>query len=65
MSKIVHLNTEQLTFTRFIAALSIVVYHFGDIYPPFNSSILAPIVKNANLGVSYFDLPKYTLHNTW
>lgn len=48
------LNTEQLTFTRFIAAISIVIYHFGDIYPPFNSPLLAPIVKNANLGVSYF-----------
>lgn len=54
MNKTAPLNTEQLTFTRFIAAISIVVYHFGDIYPPFNNILLAPIVKNANLGVSYF-----------
>ncbi|MFT3738843.1 MAG: acyltransferase [Breznakibacter sp.] len=48
------MNTDQLTFTRFIAAMSIVVFHFGDIYIPFNYSCLSPLVKHANLGVGYF-----------
>jgi len=48
------METEQLTFTRFIAALSIVIYHFGDTFFPFNIRLLAPIFKHANLGVSYF-----------
>ena len=46
--------TNQLTFTRFIAAISIVVFHFGDIYAPFNAEWVKPLVHHANLGVSYF-----------
>lgn len=48
------LNTDQLTFTRFVAAISIVIYHFGDIYPPFNYPYIASLIHSANIGVSYF-----------
>ncbi|MFY8161538.1 MAG: acyltransferase family protein [Candidatus Kapaibacteriota bacterium] len=44
----------QLTFTRFVAALSIIVYHFGINLFPFNSEYLSFLVKQANIGVSYF-----------
>jgi peptidoglycan/LPS O-acetylase OafA/YrhL len=48
------MRIEQLTFTRFIAAVGIVFFHFGKGISPFNSGILATIVNNANLGVGYF-----------
>lgn len=44
----------QLTFTRFIAALAIVIFHYGTTIVPFSSAILLPLFKNANIGVSYF-----------
>lgn len=46
------MRIEQLTFTRFIAAIAIVVFHYGrDI---FFSGNFAFIFKQANFGVSYF-----------
>ncbi len=46
------MKIEQLTFTRFLAAVAIVVFHYGrDIYP-FDSYRF--IVNQANFGVSYF-----------
>jgi peptidoglycan/LPS O-acetylase OafA/YrhL len=48
------IRKDQITFTRFIAALAIVVLHFGlDIYP-FNTESVAFIFRNAHMGVSYF-----------
>lgn len=48
------MRLDQLTFTRFLAAISIVVYHFGkDVYP-FNLNALSFLFKQANIGVSYF-----------
>jgi peptidoglycan/LPS O-acetylase OafA/YrhL len=48
------MRVEQLTFTRFVAAVSIVIYHFGtDIYP-FSISGLNFLFKHADIGVSYF-----------
>lgn len=49
----------QLTFTRFIASIIIVIYHFGIERPipvfPFNKvNILLKVFKGGNLGVSYF-----------
>jgi peptidoglycan/LPS O-acetylase OafA/YrhL len=44
----------QLTFTRFIAAISIVVFHYGMLSDPFTFYPLQAIFKHANLGVSYF-----------
>lgn len=48
------MRIEQLTFTRFIAALSIVVFHFGADIFPFNYNCFSFLIKQANLGVSYF-----------
>lgn len=44
----------QLTFTRFIAALAIVVYHYGYKIFPFNLKLLNKIILNGSVGVSYF-----------
>jgi peptidoglycan/LPS O-acetylase OafA/YrhL len=48
------MRIEQLTFTRFIAAISIVVYHFGMGLYPFSTDAVSFLFKQANLGVSYF-----------
>lgn len=48
------MRLEQLTFTRFIAAMAIVVFHFGSGAYPFNIPELQFIVHQAHLGVSYF-----------
>ncbi len=48
------MRIDQLTFTRFIAAMAIVVYHFGRAVPPFDHPALSPLLHHANLGVSYF-----------
>jgi len=45
------MRIEQLTFTRFLAAISIVIFHFGQGVFPFNHSF---IFSKANIGVSYF-----------
>jgi peptidoglycan/LPS O-acetylase OafA/YrhL len=46
------MRIEQLTFTRFIAALLIVIFHYGlDIFP-FNLN--RQMFSGANVGVSYF-----------
>lgn len=48
------MKLEQLTFTRFLASISIVVFHFGlDVFP-FNSIYLTSLFSQANIGVSYF-----------
>ncbi|MEN9336617.1 MAG: hypothetical protein RLZZ500_1604 [Bacteroidota bacterium] len=48
------MRLDQLTFTRFLAAVAIVIYHFGKRIYPFNSEALSFLVKHANIGVSYF-----------
>jgi len=48
------MRIEQLTFTRFLAAISIVIYHYGKNIFPFNHEITSFIFRQANLGVSYF-----------
>jgi len=48
------LRIDQLTFTRFIAAIAIVIYHFGQQAIPFNSGNIKFLVTQANIGVSYF-----------
>lgn len=48
------MKIDQITFTRFLAAISIVVFHFGlDVFP-FNSVYLKDIFSQANVGVSFF-----------
>ena len=48
------MRVEELTFTRFVAAISIVVFHYGLDSVPFNFSSLKPFFTQANIGVSYF-----------
>lgn len=48
------MRIEQLTFTRFIAAISIVVFHFGRNSPLFYNGFTDFIFKQANIGVSFF-----------
>ena len=48
------MRIEQLTFTRFIAAIAIVIYHYGTDVFPFYLPYLAYIFKAADVGVSYF-----------
>ena len=48
------MRVEQLTFTRFLAAIFIVIYHFGEEIFPFSKPPIAILVAQANLYVSYF-----------
>ena len=48
------MRIEQLTFTRFIAAISIVIFHYAKDIPPFNFDFTSFLFQQANLGVSYF-----------
>lgn len=48
------MRIDQLTFTRFLAAVAIVIYHFGKQVFPFNIERLSFLIKQANIGVSYF-----------
>lgn len=48
------LRIEQLTFTRFIAAISIVIYHYGRGSYLFNNKFISFVFQQANVGVSYF-----------
>ncbi len=48
------MRLDQLTFTRFIAAIAIVIYHFGKKIYPFNTDLIAPVVWQSYIGVSYF-----------
>ena len=46
------MKISQITFTRFVAAILIVLYHFG--LSVFDFKSLGFVFKNANVGVSYF-----------
>lgn len=48
------MRIDQLTFGRFLAAISIVVFHYGLNVYPFNDPAVAGIFSQAHLGVSYF-----------
>lgn len=48
------MRIEQLTFTRFIAAIFIVIFHFGKGCYLFNNEYISFVFKQANIGVSYF-----------
>lgn len=48
------MRIEQLTFTRFIAAICIVIFHFGRNCHLFYNSFTGFIFKQANIGVSFF-----------
>ncbi|MCC8425423.1 acyltransferase [Mucilaginibacter sp. UR6-11] len=48
------MKIDQLTFTRFIAAIGIVIFHFGKGTYPFNTGFLFVLLNNFNVAVSYF-----------
>lgn len=48
------MKINQLQISRFIAAISIVIFHFGQNIFPFNISYVSFLFQHANLGVSYF-----------
>lgn len=48
------MRIEQLTFTRFLAAISIVVFHYGQKSFIFNNDYVGFLFKQANVSVSYF-----------
>lgn len=48
------MRVDQITFTRFLAAISIVIYHFGQQSFFYNNVITGVLLKHANIGVSYF-----------
>lgn len=48
------MRIEQLTFTRFIAAISIVIFHFGMNSFIFNNDFVSFLFTRANVAVSYF-----------
>jgi peptidoglycan/LPS O-acetylase OafA/YrhL len=50
------MRSEQLTFTRFFAAISIVIFHFGKNISPFNDGTIKVLFSQAHIGVSYFFL---------
>ncbi|WP_082603507.1 acyltransferase family protein [Flavobacterium sp. Root901] len=50
------MRIDQLTFTRFLAAVSIVIFHFGKKSFLFNNDFVKPIFFNADVCVSYFFL---------
>lgn len=48
------MRVEQLTFTRFVAAISIVIFHFGKKSYLFNNEVVQSLFFNADVCVSYF-----------
>ncbi len=48
------MKLEQLTFTRFLAAIAIVIFHYGRNIFPFNHDAVSFLVTQADVGVSYF-----------
>lgn len=47
-------RTDQLTFTRFLAAITVVVFHYGDKAYPFTIPPLDQLVPTGHIFVSYF-----------
>lgn len=45
---------QQLTFTRFVAAITVVIFHYGLNIFPFNHPAISFIFENGDLFVSYF-----------
>lgn len=48
------MEIKQLTFTRFIAAFTIVLFHYGQSAIPFDSGLLGHFAKDGAFSVSYF-----------
>jgi peptidoglycan/LPS O-acetylase OafA/YrhL len=48
------MKLDQLTFTRFVAAMAVVILHTGSTVFPFNHPYIYPLVLKFNYAVSYF-----------
>ena len=48
------MRLDQITFTRFLAAIAIVVFHFGEGIMPFAWKPVGFLFREGNIGVSYF-----------
>lgn len=48
------MKIDQLTFTRFIAALSVVFFHYGEHVFPANLPLFKPVLTAGPIAVSYF-----------
>ena len=48
------MRLDQITFTRFLAAIAIVVFHFGEGIAPFSYKPIDFLFREGNVGVSYF-----------
>ncbi len=48
------MRIDQITFTRFIAAMAIVFFHFGKPLNIFSNHFIHTLLVQANIGVSYF-----------
>jgi len=48
------MRIDQITFTRFLAAMAIVVFHYGNNIFPFDSDSVSFLFTQAYIGVSYF-----------
>lgn len=48
------MKINQLTFTRFLASIAIVIYHYGLTIAPFDNEWIHFLFKRANVGVSFF-----------
>lgn len=48
------MRINQITFTRFVAAIAIVIYHFGNNLFVYKIKYIQDIFSKANIGVSYF-----------
>jgi len=45
---------KQLTLLRFLAALLVVIFHFGKNTWPFNTTFISPIINEGSIAVSFF-----------
>jgi len=50
------LQLDQITFTRFVAALTVVFFHYGNQVFPLNISLVEPVLKAGPIAVNYFYL---------
>jgi len=54
MKEFNNIRIDQLTFTRFIASLLVINFHFGRNIAPFNFECLKPFFDRGNIAVSFF-----------
>ncbi|MDG1476973.1 MAG: acyltransferase family protein, partial [Vicingaceae bacterium] len=48
------MRIDQITFSRFIAAVAIVIYHYGQEISIFSNEYVSMLLHKAYIGVSYF-----------